>query len=941
MLSKGVGLKDLDFSEQKQPEIAPIIRPFHHVFALALFLMVSIVSVEMFKPLSLSSFLGPAAAVASALVLVWRAQILISVFLALVIFTFYIVFAKKIPLDPAVIIICTLAIFLQAIWTKQLGYRFLVEQKWLDSREKLLYFLIKIGPVASIVCGTAATLVSALDAKLFTDSLFYGFFASWGASLLVVLFVTPPLLFAQGEQKLNFSKRSFVLVASFLGCLAIGLLITSSQKAHQHSRLDSFEHAKNTITSKINHEIESIDNQLKALSALFTASDGVTSAEFIRFSEHFYIENSTLRALQWVPYVDKNQKKLFESIVEEQLGFSYSIQTTATDMEGQLSLTQLVSESPRQQFLPVMFLYPYQSNVASLGIDLMTHPEKQHAFQLSAMTGNSIASAPVTLPQGEMSNPGILIFSPLYDINHKNLFGRKEINGKLVSGYIVAVTQFLNLFKEIYTAVDQEHINFTISDVTSSEPFRLFGDSVETEGRLYELIEVNVFARKWHIEVSETRAWDGQEKSWQSWAFLISGSIGGMFFQLLILMMAAYSTELTNKVENKTRELIVAKNISDKANDAKTKFLETLSIESKSSINVIYAFLENARNKNTQTLGDQNLAGINDAVRTLEHVVNNLSDLNRIETGGFPIETKVTDLRAFVEKMESIFKATTEYRQQSIAVVLGKNVPHYVETDEHRVQQFLSTMVEHAFAILKSDDIRLSIKAHLHQLANTTIFFIVTVGDTEYSEPGSLVEFEDGNDQLETHSISMAMVKEVCQLLGGDAKIIDIPSGEVVISASIKVELPAVTYQNNLSFDGHFVKKQQRKNCDILLVSEDEKVIEELIASAKQLNRIVGVCSQQHDAITYISNNQYKLLIIDGDATRLNAIHLAQQVRRNEDNDNVMILGLFSAIDDEENILMIKSTMNAYIEKPIDLIKFHYYLETSKGEPEDVSNQSI
>lgn len=932
-------MKDVEFSEQKKTEVAPIVvRPIHHFFAFALFLMASIASVEMFKPLSLSSFLGPAAAVASALVLVWRAQILFSVFLALLTFSFYTVYVKSLPLDPAVIIICAMAIFLQAIWTKQLGYRFVAEQKWLDSREKLLYFIIKIGPVASIVCGTAATLVAVLDAKLFTDSLFYGFFASWGASLLVVLFVTPPLLFTQGEQKLNVSKRSFVLVASFLGCFAIGLLITTSQKSHQHSRFDSFEHAKNTITSKIDHEIESIDNQMNALSALFIASEGVTSAEFANFAGNFYKEDSTVRALQWVPYVDKSKKALFESIVKEQLGYSYNIDANSAVQRTNQSAAELFSESPNQQFLPVMYLYPYQSNVGSLGIDLMTQPEKQHAFQLSAITGKSIASAPVTLPQDSMSNPGIVIFLPLYEINHANLFGQKEVSGKSVSGYIVAVSQFLSLFKDVYEEVDEQHINFTISDVTASEPFRLFGESIESEGRLHALIEVNVFARKWHIEVAETRAWDGQEKSWQSWAFLIGGSIGGLFFQLLILMMAAYSTELTNKVENKTRELIVAKNISDKANDAKSKFLETLSVESKSSINVIYAFVENARNKNAQTLGDQNLSGIKDAAQTLEHIVNNLSDLNSIETGEFPIEAKVTDLRAFVDRMESMFKATTEYRKQSIAVVLGKNVPHYIETDEYRVQQFLSTMIEHAFAILKSDDIRLSIKAHLHQLANTTIFFLVTVGETEYSEPSSLVEFEDGNDQLETHSISMAMVKEVCQLLGGDATIVDIPSGEVVISASIKVELPAVTYQNNLSFGGQFVKKQQRKNCDILLVSEDEKVINELNISAESLGRTIGVCSQQHDAITYINNNRYKLLIIDGDASRLNAIHLAQQVRRNEDNDNVMILGVFSSIDDEENILMIKSAMNAYIEKPINLTKFHYYLEVSKGEPEDVSS---
>ncbi len=65
----------------------------------------------------------------------------------------------------------------------------------------------------------------------------------------------------------------------------------------------------------------------------------------------------------------------------------------------------------------------------------------------------------------------------------------------------------------------------------------------------------------------------------------MGATLAGILFQLFILLMAVYSSELSAQVIRKTRELIIAKDQSEQGNMAKTSLLTALNKEIK-DINV-------------------------------------------------------------------------------------------------------------------------------------------------------------------------------------------------------------------------------------------------------------------------------------------------------------------------------------------------------------------
>ncbi len=901
-----------------------LIKARQLVFVFFLHLGLCIAASLVVNPFSVISFIGPGAASASALILIWGSRILLPVFFATIVFCFFLFFYHHYQIELSVVLISFLAITLQAFWTKQLAYRFVKDQEWLNSRILLLIFLTKIGPLASIVSASATVLVAVLDAKMLASSLSYAFFSSWAGSVLVVLFLSPTLLFSQGQQKLTLSKRVFVIFASFLGSISIGLLFSVSQKSHQHQRNDHFAQVKAIITEAIDDELETIQHQMVGIGSLFIASDHVSANEFSLFAKNIYNEKTSVRALEWAPSVILKNKLAFEKFASQELDISYHILEQSV-------MGDLVSAPERNLYLPVLYTYPYVSNMAALGVDLLRHPDKSHALKTSAQNNKLVSSAPLTLVQDVFSNPGILIFNPVYNASHRNHYGDMVGDDAIISGYIIAVVQFDGLFKRIANDIKSKEIKFFVSDTTSQTPYILFGESGNYHGRIKETLLFNVFTRQWQVTIYENEPWDIQPKTWQVWILLIGATLGGMFFQLLILMMAAYSTELSNKVIIKTRELILSKDLSDKANTAKSRFIETLGIEFKSSIDVINAFLEQTKSQTTNSPSNEYLDGINNATKTLEHLVNNLSDLNSIEAGQLTVENKMMDLHDFVHRMESMFKATAQLRKQSIKVVISNNVPQFIEADEHRIQQLLLAIINNAYSILKSDVIRLSVKAHLHKLANTSIFFVVTVGETEFSEPNSLLEIDENNHEFESHSTAMAMVKELCQLLGGDAKIVNLPSRDTLINVSIKVDLPILSKKSQSILIENSTNKQKNKNTDVILLSKDKVLINKLTVACLDMGRPVEVYEHHHDVLTEISRNQYNLLIIDADSNKYNALTIAQQLQKNEKNELLSIVGIFSEITSPEFLMQIKSTMNGYLEKPLNIEKFNYYLKSREA----------
>jgi len=260
---------------------------------------------------------------------------------------------------------------------------------------------------------------------------------------------------------------------------------------------------------------------------------------------------------------------------------------------------------------------------------------------------------------------------------------------------------------------------------------------------------------------------------------------------VLILMMAVYSNELSSQVVRKTRELILSQEQSEHKSTAKTNFLHTLSSELQTPLHAIKDFcqqLPSADDKDKNQI-IQNIELAQDNMQKLLHMV---VDVSKIELGQSDVKSEPFDFYGFLARIDDMLSAKktaneiTLTQENSITFLIDSNVPHFINSDELRIQQLLIAFCEAVHDFFNIRNMRLTVKVHSHHLNSATLFFIFTNHDTEpVDKTAPFNHFINSNVTL--FSTQMAMAKEVCQLMDGDAKLAISDSGERVLTASIKI----------------------------------------------------------------------------------------------------------------------------------------------------------
>ena len=752
------------------------------------------------NPQSLVNFVGPSAALISGLLLVWGITPLIAVLLISPVLAFSFGYYFQLDANLAVMTIAVLAIILQGFWTKQLVFRFIHYKKWLTSRKHLFFFLLRIGPIASLVSASSVLIISMLDNQVIQGTFFYTFIHTWSTSMLVAVFFIPLLLLVKNAEQLKLAKRLFVGFTSLLGGLAIFLLLKASQYEQQQYRQALFNQSKVEVERLIIEEVNSVVNNVNSLSALFKASEHVSLTEFNLFSKSIFNRDSSVRALEWAPIVSFAQRASFEQ--QSSIILQQNFQIKELVANGDMALAQ-----SRNQYAPLYYIYPQYGNQVALGLDVYSNPKHILSMQTVVDSEETIASAPITLVQDQLAMPGMLfskaIFSAPEARESPRASGQQKLSlikeGKLL-GFVVAVVQFDRFFGRLAQQKEQE-VSFFIQDISNGKTHILFGQALPTTNRHIDTISIEVFSRLWQINIVEKQPWFSQAKSWQAWAVLIGGTLGALLFQMLVLMMAAYSSELGQQVNSKTRALILAKESSEQKSLAKSHFLNNLNKELRVPLLAVKAFVEQLKKKG---INNKQVTGISHAGNNVALLLDTMMDLSNIESGKITAKEDCFDFYGFLQRSESILKASNVYEGKSIFFLIDTTVPHYINSDELYIQKLLNALIESAHHLLKTDALRLSIKLHKHKLAEASLFFTLVSQNPISTDINDPAFSQHRDDKLPADSTALAMAIKYSQLLRGDTNLGALSSGAGVLNSSIRVTISSSEQQEvqqGLTFD--------------------------------------------------------------------------------------------------------------------------------------------
>jgi len=238
--------------------------------------------------------------------------------------------------------------------------------------------------------------------------------------------------------------------------------------------------------------------------------------------------------------------------------------------------------------------------------------------------------------------------------------------------------------------------------------------------------------------------------------------------------LALHRDHLEDLVTARTAELSEAMQRAEAANQAKGRFLATMSHEFRTPLNAILGFSQ-LLNLN-QTLNDEvrrKLGLIQDSGEHLLALINDLLDMAAIEAGRVQLHPQVVQLRSLLELSSAIVRPRAEQKGLDYTLVLDPELPERVSVDGQRLRQVLLNLLSNAVKFTDRGHVCMSIQVLSLQKGLVRLQFDVEdsgLGLDAEQQARLFQPFEQVSDRMrrrEGSGLGLSISQQLVRLMGG------------------------------------------------------------------------------------------------------------------------------------------------------------------------------
>jgi len=353
-------------------------------------------------------------------------------------------------------------------------------------------------------------------------------------------------------------------------------------------------------------------------------------------------------------------------------------------------------------------------------------------------------------------------------------------------------------------------------------------------------------------------------------------------------------SKLVVYISDRTRErstqnaLREALKIAQAANNAKSTFLSSVSHDIRTPMNAIMgmvALLREDANDPEQVL--DYTQRIDAASQHLLELINNVLDMNKIESGSATLNLTELSLPEIIDEVNAIIRPQTKAKKQTFEIFSTPLSHEYLMGDKLRINQIMINLLSNAVKYTpEGGDIQLRIEERAQVVENySRVRFTISDNGRGMSEEYQKVIFdpftrEDSSavKQVQGTGLGMAITKSLVDLMGGT---IDVKStlGE---GSTFTVELEL--YIREQEDDPKFWAKHHVAR---MIVTDDEADVCRNIVRAMSATGVeVDYATDGESAIRMMreqreAGNPYDLILLDWKMPKLNGLETARLIRKN------------------------------------------------------------
>ena len=421
-----------------------------------------------------------------------------------------------------------------------------------------------------------------------------------------------------------------------------------------------------------------------------------------------------------------------------------------------------------------------------------------------------------------------------------------------------------------------------------------------------------------------------QEKA-NTFAKLISILAIALISILSLLSLSLYKNNVLRTQSNallkeKNKELEIAKENAEKATKARSEFLSTVSHELRTPLNAINGIThllleENPKDSQLNYLNSLKFSG-----NYLIAFINDILEINRIESEKIPIEQINCDLKLQLSNIQKSFKEIAQENNNTFILEIEDNIPDNLICDPTKLSQIFINLISNSLKFTKNGYVKLIAKLEKVEDKKIQIQFKVSdngIGIPEDKQNEIFESFSQGSIEINRKyggtGLGLAIVKRLIELLGGTIQI----NSKVGLGTTFSFSLPFEVGKNEIiEIKEQAIDNAAIENKKILLV-EDNK-INQMITKKMIENKgmFCKILDNGEDSVTYLKQkNDYDLVLMDVHLPGINGTIATQQIR--EFNTEIPIIALTAISLNENREMLLSYGMNDVITKPFDPEQFY------------------
>lgn len=350
----------------------------------------------------------------------------------------------------------------------------------------------------------------------------------------------------------------------------------------------------------------------------------------------------------------------------------------------------------------------------------------------------------------------------------------------------------------------------------------------------------------------------------------------------------------------------------EKANLAKSVFLAHISHELRTPLNAILGFAQLLRKD--PTLGSDQTAQletISHSGEHLLHLINNIIDLSRIESGRIDLDPIRTDLNAVFEEALTMVRWKTDAKGIRLTLERAPELPRWVRIDVGKLRQILLNLLGNAAKFTERGTIVLRVTLAANAAGKDPLRLQIEVLD---SGPGISPEvqtrlfqpFVQGSAQTASESgsgLGLAISRQIARAMGGR---IDVDS-QVGKGSRFSVELPleVLVEQNGdaalASNETRLLKLAPDTPRHRILVVEDDAVNRQLLRDILlPFDFELRAADNGQEALDQFDSWQPELIWMDIRMPVMDGVEATRRIRARPDGAAVKIVALTAHALEEE-----------------------------------------